>query len=101
MTEKKICLTNVVCQVTCSVHGATTVTYTVGATGFDFNGNAIVRVGDTGTIACVPLDTATASTGSSIIDISGTYVHRVGDTGTTGHGTYTVTDTTSSVFAAG
>lgn len=100
MPEKKICVTGIVCNATCSLHGPITVTYTVGATGFDVDGtHAIVRVGDTGIPSCVPTEVATATTGSDIVDILSVPVHRVGDSGTTGHSTYIITDTATNIFS--
>lgn len=101
MSEQKICVTEVICTATCSLHGPITITYNTGATGFDLDGtHAIVRVGDTGTPSCAIEETATATTGSNIVDVLSIPVHRVGDSGTTLHSTYIITDTTTNIFSS-
>jgi uncharacterized Zn-binding protein involved in type VI secretion len=102
MAQKPVVLVGQVIHGTCSVHGAITLSFTVGSPTTDVNGSAVVRIGDTGTCSCG--HTCKAVTGSTNVFADGIGVHRQDDTGNvlngvTVVGTYTA-DTGSPIYDA-
>lgn len=93
------------CNITCSIHGATTATFNVGSPSVFAQGAAVVRIGDSGVAVCGHFVKATV--GSTKVFANSIGVHRVNDTGTI-HvgsivnpvvGSYTILSSTTNVFA--
>jgi uncharacterized Zn-binding protein involved in type VI secretion len=95
----KILTVNIHVNGTCNAHASPRAfvgTFTTSSSTVTCNGNAVIRVNDTGTTDCGHHIKATS--GSSNIKADGLGVHRVGDTGIVIEGgTYTVTSGSTTV----